>query len=434
MGSGTKFSRTRYIMSLQVKDIEKKAITKLNASRRKGYSLQGDYYSSPEIHERDLDIFFRRHWIYVGLDIDIPEPGDVFKVDIGLSSILLVRDDDGKARAFHNVCRHRGSRIIDVEKSSVGALVCPYHNWTYELTGELTYAAHMGERIDRCALGLKPVSLRGIGGMLFVCLSAQPPQDMEYVASALEPRLGPYDLRETKIAHEVDIIENGNWKLAVDNNRECYHCSGSHPELANSLNALDIGFDPSELTPQQLADYELHRERCDVEVANWESQGAPSSRIEYMSDCATLFRTERFVIKGAGESHTLDARVASSKLLGTVPSKRFGDMHLWTHNSWSHFFSDHAVTSYIIPLSPRSTLVRTRWLVHKDAVEGVDYDLTRLTAVWKATNQQDAELVARAQTGVESPEYSPGPFSEFTERYVDLNVQWSLDRLMAHGY
>jgi len=152
-----------------------------------------------------------------------------------------------------------------------------------------------------------------------------------------------------------------------------------------------------------------------------------------MTEGATLFRTQRFAMEGAGQSHTLDTEIACRKLLGTVPAKRFGDLHLWTHNSWNHFFSDHAVVTTIVPLSPTETLVRTRWLVHKDAVEGIDYDLDRLTEVWKATNQQDADLVARAQKGAESTGYLPGPFSPFTERLVELNTQWYLRRLSEVG-
>jgi glycine betaine catabolism A len=403
------------------------------AKRRHGYSLPQEFYVSREIFECDLDVFFHRHWIVVGLEIDIPEEGDVFKVDIGKTSILLVRDDDGAARAFHNVCRHRGARLVDEGKTSVGRLVCPYHQWTYDLNGDLAYAAHMGANLDKGALGLKPVHLKSIGGILMVCLAEEAPDDIDAVAAIMEPRLKPYDLGNAKIAHEIDLVEKGNWKLAIDNNRECYHCSGSHPELGNSLNVLDIGFDPAELTSEQLTEFEVHKRTMEAETAKWEAEGYPSSLVERMADCATLLRTQRFAIEGAGESHTLDTNSACRKLLGAVPAKRFGDLHLWTHNSWHHFLSDHAVVTHLIPLSPGETLVRTRWLVHRDAVEGVDYDLARLIEVWKATNQQDADLVARAQKGVESTGYAPGPLSTYTERLVDLNVRWYLDRLGVHA-
>jgi Rieske 2Fe-2S family protein len=94
--------------------------------------------------------------------------------------------------------------------------------------------------------------------------------------------------------------------------------------------------------------------------------------------------------------------------------------------------SDHAVVSYIIPLEPGKTLVRTKWLVNADAVEGVDYNLDTLTEVWKATNLQDAGLVAITHSGTQDSAYVPGPFSTFTEAYVDQFSRWYAARLAAH--
>jgi len=139
------------------------------------------------------------------------------------------------------------------------------------------------------------------------------------------------------------------------------------------------------------------------------------------------------IIAGSGESQTLDTKVACTKLLGNLTRKDLGDTHLWGNNAWTHVMSDHAMISWIIPLSPDRTLVRTKWLVHKDAVEGVDYDLQRLTEVWVATTKQDADLVAITHSGTQDPAYIPGPYSEFTEPYVDQFLRWYSARLEAHG-
>ncbi|MBB4443453.1 phenylpropionate dioxygenase-like ring-hydroxylating dioxygenase large terminal subunit [Rhizobium leguminosarum] len=114
--------------------------------------------------------------------------------------------------------------------------------------------------------------------------------------------------------------------------------------------------------------------------------------------------------------------------------KDLGDTHLWGHNAWNHFMGDHAVTAMVIPLSANRTLVCTKWLVHKDAVEGIDYDLEKLTNVWVATTDQDAELVSRSQLGVEDPAYEPGPYSRFTEGQLDAFATWYVERMRAHGY
>jgi glycine betaine catabolism A len=100
-------------------------------------------------------------------------------------------------------------------------------------------------------------------------------------------------------------------------------------------------------------------------------------------------------------------------------------------NSWFHMLADHAVVFSVLPLAPDRTLLRTTWLVHPDAVEGVDYDVATLTRVWQATNQQDGTLVARTQKGVEDPGYQPGPYST-VEGDVEAFVTWYVSRLADH--
>lgn len=101
--------------------------------------------------------------------------------------------------------------------------------------------------------------------------------------------------------------------------------------------------------------------------ATWRPRGTPRAAAEQAVGCATNFRTQRLIIAGAGESQTPDATAASSRLLGSMTRKDLGDVHLWGHNCWHHFMGDHAVSTLIIPLNANETLVRTKWLVHKDA-------------------------------------------------------------------
>jgi len=119
-------------------------------------------------------------------------------------------------------------------------------------------------------------------------------------------------------------------------------------------------------------------------------------------------------------------------LMGAITEPKLGGLHIHTQpNSWHHAMSDHAISFCALPLSPEETLVRTTWLVHKDAVEGVDYDVDNLTKVWVATNRQDAALVERTYAGVKSSAYEPGPYSPFTEGQVDDFVTWYIERLDA---
>lgn len=409
-------------------------ISSLLDARVHGHALPAGLYISEEAFAADLDVFFRRHWICIGLECDVPEAGDATVVDIGKSSLIILRDDDGELRVVHNVCRHRGSRLLDGGPTVISKLVCPYHQWTYELSGELAHAPHMGADFDKSCKSLKPVAFKSIGGLIYACLSDDPPKDIAHLETVMEERLAPYDIRNAKVAHQTDVIENGNWKLTIENNRECYHCSANHPELCVSFVDLDFGFDPESLSPEDREQAEQHQALYAERIQAWEAEGHPSAAVEQLVDCETNFRTQRLIIAGAGESQTPDATAASSKLLGTMTRKDLGDTHLWGHNSWKHFMGDHAVVSIITPLSPDRTLVRTKWLVHKDTVEGVDYDLQKLTDVWLATTDQDSELVARSHAGVEDPAYVPGPYSPFSETNLDKFATWYIDRMRAHGY
>lgn len=409
-------------------------ISALLDARADGHSLPAGLYTREDVFEADLDVFFRRHWICIGAECDVPEPGDATVVDIGKTSLILLRDDDEQIRVMHNVCRHRGARLLNPGKSIVSKLVCPYHTWTYELSGELSHAPHMGSDFDKDCRGLKPVTFKSIGGLVYVCLSDDPPADIDRLEEVMRERLAPYDIRNAKVAYESDVIEYGNWKLTIENNRECYHCSANHPELCVSFVDLDFGFDPDALSPEDKAQAEEHFALYAERTRKWEADGYPSAAVEQLVDCQTNFRTQRLIISGAGESQTPDATAASSKLLGSMTRKDLGDTHLWGHNSWNHFMGDHAIVAIVIPISADKTLVRTKWLVHKDAIEGVDYDLEKLTNVWLATTDQDAELVARSHAGVQDPAYVPGPYSPFSETNLDKFATWYIDRMRANGY
>jgi len=404
----------------------------LLSNRKAGHSLPATFYRSDALFQADIDLIFSRHWIYVGVEPDVPEPGDVMRVDIGATSILILRDDDMEVRAFHNVCRHRGARLVTDHKATVGNLVCRYHSWTYDLTGKLIFADHMGAGFDTSCHGLKPVHLRSLAGLLFICLAKQPPEDFDAMAEAMTPYIAPHDVANTKVVHQSDLIEEGNWKLTMENNRECYHCGANHPELTVPLFAYGFGFSPETLDDVEREQADRYAGMVQERHAHWESCGLPSREIEHLCSRVTGFRTERLPIDQHGESQTMDTRSASKKLLGRINDPRSGGLSFWTQpNSWHHFMADHIVTFAAFPLAPDKTLVRTKWLVHKDAREGEDYDLRNLLEVWEATNRQDADLVELGQKGVASPAYEPGPYSPFTEGLVEKFCDWYIDRMKA---
>ncbi len=400
----------------------------LVARRQPGRPLEAPFYVSRAFHDLDIEAVFARSWLYVAAEAQIPGPGDYITVDIGPYSVILVRGDDGAVRGLHNVCRHRGSRVLTRPEGSVGNIVCGYHQWTYATDGSLLNAGSQGERADASCLGLKPVALRTVGGLVFACLADDPPSDIDEVIGRLEPYVAPHRLGHAKVAAQEELIEDGNWKLVMENNRECYHCEAGHPELTCTFFPT-YGYEFEEI-PDHLLPAHARYLRAEAELERaCEERGMPWEAIEEISGRPTAFRVQREALDGAGESYTLDGSAACRKLLGDFDTPRLGrlSIHLQPH-AWFHLLADHAVASTVTPLAPDKTLVRTTWLVHEDAVEGVDYDLDTLTHVWHQTNAQDGTFVARAQAGVSDPAYEPGPYAP-NEYQVDAFCTWYVERL-----
>ncbi|QNK81824.1 SRPBCC family protein [Nakamurella sp. PAMC28650] len=402
-------------------------IAGLIATRIPGRSLPGDLYASTEAFDLDLDAVFYRSWIFVAVEPDVPEAGDYVTVAVGRHSVIITRDDDEEIRAFHNVCRHRGSRLLDDKCGSTGNIVCPYHQWTYDQQGRLLHAESTPADFDRSLFSLRKVALRNVSGLLFVCLSDDPPEDFDDFAARVAPYLAPHRLRTARIARQVDIVENGNWKLVMENNRECTHCGG-HPELLCSLFPV-YGYRESDIGPRlrpawdrYLAAKAAFEEICTRNDLPWKA-------IEELDTRRTGFRIEREPLDMAGESFTIDGTLASRKLMADFTEPRLGrlSMHLQP-NAWFHFLSDHIVTFSVLPLTADSSLLRTTWLVAADAVEGVDYDVDKLTYVWRQTNDQDRAFVARAHAGVGDPAYVPGPYLP-PEYQVEAFCNWYVQRV-----
>ncbi len=404
------------------------AVARMAAARIPGRPLETPFYTDRQVFETDLAVIFGRHWIFVGHDAEIPEPGDFRTVELGTSSVILVRDDDEEVRAFHNVCRHRGARLLD-GSGSVGNIVCGYHQWTYGVDGTLLHAGQQPATFDRSCFGLKSVHVRSVGGLLYLCLAEDPPSDFDDYAARIEPYLRAHQLRRTKVAAQIDIVEEGNWKLVMENNRECYHCENGHPELGCSLFPT-YGYEDETVPPRLRPAFDRYAAADQALREACEQHALPFARVEELSGRATGFRIQREPLDGAGESFTPDGSAVCRRLLGELDTPRLGrlSMHLQP-NAWFHLLSDHAVTFSVLPLAADRTLVRTTWLVHEDAIEGEDYDVGELTHVWHQTNLQDGFFVARAQAGVSSPAYEPGPYAP-SEYQVDLFCTWYVERLL----
>jgi len=169
-------------------------------ARRPGWSLEQPFYTSAAVLRYDLDRVFRRYWLFGGFSLQLPRPGDYVTMEIDNESIVIIRGDDGQARALYNVCRHRGSHLCTEASGHVKKLVCPYHQWVYERDGRLAAARLMPEEFDRSAFGLHAAHLREVEGLIFVSLADEPPS-FDAAERAYAPYLKPYALARTKIAH-----------------------------------------------------------------------------------------------------------------------------------------------------------------------------------------------------------------------------------------
>jgi glycine betaine catabolism A len=381
--------------------------------RRPGFTLSRDLYTDPAFYELDLELIYCRDWLFIGHDCELPKTGSYITAQIGAYPILIVRDAEGRVRAFHNSCRHRGSRVCSAPKGSAAKLVCPYHQWTYELDGRLLFARDMGAGFETAGLGLKPIHCESLAGYIFICLAPAAP-DFAPLRSQVEGYLAPHRLKEVKIAFETTIVEKGNWKLVWENNRECYHCAVSHPELGRSFpeapavtNVAGANGDPT---------ITAHWQRC-------EALGLPSAM--HLAESGQ-YRAVRMPLLTNTVSSTMSGKAAVRRpLCEDIREADIGTMLLFHYpTTWNHVFADHAISFRVLPLSPLETQLTTKWMVHRDAVEGVDYDIKTLTEVWLATNDQDRRIVEENQFGIQSPAYEPGPYSAVHEGGTAQFVDW----------
>src|SRR5690242_8369959 len=188
-------------------------------------TIPWDWYVSPEILRREQELIFRGAWHYAGPLEWVAEPGRRFPCNAGTAPVVVVRGTDGELRAFLNVCRHRGSVVVK-ERGAGKTLQCPYHAWTYDLDGSLR-AAPRSEREDSFEageLGLRPVLVDTWGPLVFVNtdLEAAPlAESLGQIPSLIDP-----DGLVFRERTEMELA--ANWKVAVENYLECYHCPVAH--------------------------------------------------------------------------------------------------------------------------------------------------------------------------------------------------------------
>ena len=354
--------------------------------------------------------------------------GDYFTLDVENDSLVVVRDDDGQINALHNVCRHRGTLICEQSSGQVRRFVCPYHQWTYARDGSLRSCRGMQDDLDKSELGLHRAHARQLEGLIFVSLAERPP-DWNEAAQVLGEMAHPQKMEQARVARIVDYDVAANWKLVWENNRECYHCNVNHPQY------IRANFD------HYNADDTNAQIQCKIDDATARSQkkwAASGLAITHTrtgmapfpdADQNLWYSANRTALAEGYVSETMDGRQVAP-LMGSYQDADVGTLRMRTMpNFWNHSSCDHVVSTRLLPAGPCQTKVRVMWLVHEDAVEGSDYTLEEIMPFWQLTSEQDWQLCERAQRGVSSSRYEPGPYSTNKEYNVDSFVRWYLKQL-----
>jgi len=379
-------------------------ISTLFDKRKQHFTLPRELYTEERVHDFDVEAIFSRTWIFVGFEVELQSAGNYLSLTIGETPVFLIRNRAGEIKGYFNTCRHRGAQLLSDVAGRCQRVVCPYHQWAYSLDGDLVSARGMGDDFDKTEFSLRPLRVECVAGTIYIALSDDAPEFQPF-RDAFEPLISRYNLREGKVVHQQRIVENANWKLAMENARECAHCSIGHPELSVSL--VD-GFTVERDDPHHAAFYALLRDR-----------GIPDQPQE-----GSWFSTGHVPLKPGMKSLTLNGNYEVQKLLSDTVSD-LGYLR-WSlqPNCYNIALPDYIFTFSVLPINARQSLVHSKWLVHKDAVEGSDYKVDELRNLWETTNNQDIRLTELNQKGVNSQAYLPGPYMPNAESWCERFTDW----------
>ncbi len=413
-------------MSAQIKT----DIDSMIANYQEGYSLEQDFYRSPEVFERDMQRLISQRWLLVDHESRIPNKGDYFLFKIGNESIIIIRESDNQVNALFNVCRHRGSLICLEDEGNKGLLTCPYHAWTYGLDGALRPPRLMSDDFDRSKFNLHKCNVKVMHGLIFVCLSENTPPDFDETYSGFDETLSFHGFKDAKIAVKRDYPNTCNWKLVVENFIECYHCAPAHAEYCavhpeDQLLALGAG--PGSGPPEAL---EAYQEEWDAWKEKTRALGHPLPEIEQDEQSTHMAQLSRLPINDKNFiSETRDGSAASTKMMGNIKECDHGESAIvFNPISYILAFNDFAMMARFTPRDAVNTDVQLSWLVHKDAVEGVDYDPDNLAWVWDVTIKQDKIITENNNSGISSSRYQPGPYST-QESMVVKFINWYIGHI-----
>jgi len=357
-------------------------------------ALAAHFYLSPEVFRIETERLFHGQWFCVGCADQVPSPGDCLHVSVAGESIVVLRGRDDALRAFYNVCRHRGSRLLRTPAlpdpalpgaansgRAAAGVVCPYHAWTYNLDGTLRAAPYV--RFDagcpKEQFSLVPVQLDTWGGFVFVNLAEKPATPLREQLDGPVHRLVRYPLDDLRRGAQIVYDVKANWKIIMENYNECYHCGPVHPELCALVPAFrergGAGLDWDDGIP--------HRPGAWTFTMSGTSTRAP---FPGLSD------TEKTHHKG---------EVAYPNLLLSVAAEHVAAFVLW-------------------PMAPDHTRIACDLLFHVSETGKPDFDPRDVVDFWDLVNRQDWTVCEGVQLGMQSRGFRGGFYAPMEDPSLDI--------------
>jgi Rieske 2Fe-2S family protein len=406
---------------------------------RVGTTIPAEYYTEEKQYLNDERVIREHFWLMVDHVSRIPRPGDYFVFEFGRGeSAIVLRNTAGELKAFHNVCRHRGSRLCrhdddpapkDARLSvkQLGAsgntpvFRCPYHAWTYDMDGRLISAPNgMPADFDLSQNGLIPCHVRTSGGFIFLNLSQGEAPDFDNV---IDPSRTPqnwwtvceeYGTEQLKVGARGRYPVNANWKLVLENFHECYHCGPAHRSLVKAHPFWDgtMSAEQRARLAQQLEPY------IPAQARQRARQGGMGAGL------------------GGG---ILNVGFATGSLDGKPVAPLLPTKKEYTHRqrvastAWAlgciQCYDDYVAVVRHTPRGVTATDVEIFWLVNANAKEGRDYQPERVMALWDITEREDRWIVENNQHGIRSGAYMSGRYAA-TEGGPSRFVQWYMKEVV----
>lgn len=339
-------------------------------------TLPARFYTSPRLFERELDLFFRSNWVLAGRAEEIPRKGDFFLRDLAGDSIIVTRagEQDASVRAFYNVCRHRGTRLCtEAAGHFAGSIQCPYHSWTYDLSGQLIGAPHMDgtDGFDRAGIRLNTIAAEVWDGFIFVNLSEASDPLADYLG-ALPGKFAAWDMGRLRRGARIVYDIAANWKLIIQNFNECLHCPNVHPAL-NRLSHYMSG------------------------------ENEPLRRT-YMGG--------RMDLRPGIVTMSMDGSCPRDLLSGLSDDQKRGVYYYAIFpNLFLSLHPDYVMVHRTEPLAANRTRLTCEFLFAPEELAKPGFDIADVIEFWDMTNKQDWHVCELSQQGISSRGYQPGPYS-----------------------